>query len=73
MKGLYKFQSFRLDQFTKDKELLHLKVEPWFDGESNNPIGVKEVLFINKDDTDYGNPDITNYGEHLIVIILCLL
>ena len=71
LKGLNRFNRFDSESFFNKKALLYLKAEPWEErtesGDSVRSLGSKVSVLIARDDTDYGQSDVTNFGESLTI------
>lgn len=65
MQGLNMFTVFSYAQFLEGKRLVFLKARPWLD--NGQELGSKVTIQIVEDKTQYGKPNITNFGELLTV------
>lgn len=65
MQGLNFFISFSHAQFLEGKRFTFLKARPWLD--NGQELGSKVTTQIVEDKTQYGKPNITNFGELLTV------
>ena len=65
MQGLNWFTVFSYAQFLEGKRLVFLKARPWLD--NGQELGSKVTTQIIEDKTQYGKPNMTNFGEQLTV------
>lgn len=65
LKSLPYFLVFMLAEFLKGKRLVFLKADLWKDGEVE--VGTKVTVQIVSDNTQYPQPNISNFGEQITV------
>ena len=65
LQALYAFLEFQLLAFLAGKRLVFIKALVWKDDDSI--LGSKVIVQIVEDKTQYPKPDITNFGEQLVI------
>mgnify|MGYP006928980325 CR=1 FL=1 len=69
LKKLSAFKQFDNQSFFEPKALMAMSEEQWVDFESGKKLGTKLNVVIWQDQSDYGDPTITNVGQTLSVKI----
>lgn len=65
MKKLILFLAFLWEQFAAGKEFMVISCLPWM-GKDDSVLGTRVETVITKDETDYGDPDVTNRYEKVV-------
>ena len=67
LKRLSKYIYFDWNSFSEGKRYVSLSVKPWNDYETGKELGIKLESVIAKDETDYGEADVSNIYEKLLI------
>lgn len=67
LKKLGNFLHFDWNSFSNEKRFLCLGVKEWKDYKTGKELGIKLECVIAKDETDYGEADVSNIYEKLLI------
>lgn len=65
LQALNYFVRFAILEFLVGKRLVFVKASPWKDGDTE--VGSKVLVQIVEDKTQYGQPNVSNFGEQLTI------